>query len=190
MFLIVLLLMSSCFARTDGAQGGQRIDDPKATPSPTKQAPQGPLPAPTGHVNDYAHALSDDTREQLEQALGELKKRCRIDFAVALVNTTGGKPIVEFSKAVFQAWNVGGGGEGLLLLLAIDDHQWHIQTTRNLTRDLPGEKIKDVGALMNPSLGQAHYGEGVRRGVEAIIKVLAAKRGFAPISIPVPLLPQ
>jgi uncharacterized membrane protein YgcG len=77
-----------------------------------------------------------------------------------------------------------------MLLLAIDDRQWHIQTTRGLTRDLPAEKIKDVGALMNPPLGQEHYGDGVQRGVEAIIKVLAAKRGFAPISIPAPLLPQ
>lgn len=122
--------------------------------------------------------------------MSELKKRSKIDFAVVLVKTTGGKPIVEYSKAVLQRWDLGGGGDGLLLLLAIEDHQWHIQTTRSLARDLPAQKIKDVGTLMNPSLGQDHYGDGLRRGVEAIIKVLAAKRGFAPISIPAPLLPQ
>lgn len=188
-FFVLVLLTYPAQAVIGGA-GSQRAGDPKPTPSPTKQIAQSPLLPPTAHVNDYAHALSDDTREQLEQALVELKKRSKIDFAVALVNTTAGKPIVEYAKAVFQDWKVGGGGEGILLVVAIDDRQWRIQTTRGLTRDLPGEKIKDVGALMNPLLGQEHYGDGARRGVEAIIEILAAKRGFAPISIPAPLLRQ
>ena len=187
---ILLLSMSSIVAVASGAQSGQHAREPRPAPSPTKQAVQSPLPPPTGHLNDYSHALNDDTREQIEQALVELQKRSKIEFAVVLVNTIGGKSIVDYSKAVADGWNVGSGGDGILLLLAIDDRQWRIQTTRGLARDLPDEKIKDVSALMNPSFGQQHYGDGVRRGVEAIIKVLAAKRGFAPISIPAPLLPS
>lgn len=183
--LSLLLSINSTVQVVKGTPGGQR--EPK--PSPTKQPVQSPLPSPTGHVNDYAHALNDDTREQLEQALVELQKRSKIEFAVTLVKTTGGQPIFDYSKAVLQGWNIGGGGDGMLLLLAIDDHQWRIQTTRNLARDLTDEKVKDVGALMNPSLGREHYGDGVRYGVEAIIKILSAKRGFAPIKIPAPLLP-
>ena len=188
-FFMLVLLTCPAQAATSGP-GSQRTGEQKPTPVSPRQAQQVPLPAPAGHVNDYAHALNDSTREQLEQALTELKTRSKIEFAVALMNTTGGKPIVEYSKTIFQGWKIGGPGEGLLLLLAIEDHQWHIQTTRGLARDLTAEKIKDVGALMNPSLGQEHYSEGVRRGVEAIIKVLAVKRGFAPISIPAPLLSQ
>ena len=187
--IFILILVSSVFAAPERALGGQRAGEPKPGPSPTTQAGRSPLAPPTGHVNDYAHALNDDAREQLEQALAELQKRSKIDFAVALVNNTGGRPIVDYSKAVFQGWNIGSGGEGILLLLAIDDHQWRIHTTRSLARDLPDEKIRDVGVLMNAPFGQEHYGDGLRRGVEAIIKVLAAKRGFAPISIPAPLLP-
>lgn len=184
MIFILLLLISSTFAAPCGAQGGQRKSEPK--PSPTVLSP---LPAPTGHVNDFAQALNDDTREQLEQALVELQKRSKIDFSVALVNTTNGLPVFDYSKKVFQGWNVGNGGDGILLFLAIDDHQWRIHTTRGLTRDLPDDKIKEVGAQMNPLLGQGQHGNGLRRGLEAIIKILAAKRGFAPISIPAPLLP-
>jgi len=187
--IFLFLSMTAVVAVAQLVQSGQSTREPKPTASPAKSAQQSPLPAPTGHVNDYAQALNDGTREQLEQALVEFKKRSKIEFAVALVNTTGGKPIVDYSKAVFQSWNVGSGGDGILLLLAIEDHQWRIHTTRALTRDLPDEKIKDVGALMNPSLGQGHYNDGIRKGVEAIIKVLAARRGFAPISIPAPLLP-
>jgi uncharacterized membrane protein YgcG len=186
MILILLLLVSSTFAVPGGAQGGK--PEPKPSPSPTKTV-QSPLPAPTGHVNDFAHALNDETREQLEQALVELQKRSKIEFAVALVNTTNGLPIFDYSKQVFQGWNVGKGGDGILLFLAVDDHQWRIHTTRGLTRDLTEEKIKEVGAQMNPLLGKGQYGNGLRRGLELIIKSLAAKRGFAPINIPAPLLP-
>jgi|SRR5882672_3213888 len=189
MIFALILLISSSLAAISGEQR-QRRSEPKPSPSPTKQTVHSPLPAPTGHVNDLAHALNDDTREQLEQALVELQKRSKIDFVVALVNTTNGLPIFDYSKSVFQGWNVGGTGDGILLFLAIDDHQWRLHTTRGLTRDLPEEKIKEVGALMNPLLGQDQYGNGLRRGVEAIVKALAAKRGFAPISIPAPLLPS
>ena len=189
MILFLILLLSANLQSASRPQSAQRPLEPKPVRGPVKPAVQSPLPPPTGHVNDYAHALNDDTREQLEQALVELQKRSKIEFAVVLVNTTGGKPIVDYSKAVFQGWNVGSGGDGILLLLAIEDHQWRIHNTRDIARDLPEERIRDVSALMNPSLGRGHYGDGVRYGVEAIIKALAAKRGFAPIKIPAPLLP-
>jgi len=185
----ILLIGLSCAAAKD-AYGGQHKGQPKPSPSPAKQPAQNPLPPPTGHVNDYSHALNDETRDQIEQALAELEKRSKIQFAVVLVNTTGDKQIADYSKAVADGWNVGSGGDGILLLLAIDDHHWRIQTTRALVPDLPAEKIKEVSDLMNPSLAQQHYGDGIRRGVTAIIKILAAKRGFAPINIPAPLLPS
>ena len=188
MIFVLILLVGTSLAPARSAPGGQR-PRPHPSPSPTKPAVQSPLPPPTGHLNDYSHALNDDTRAQLEQALVELQKRSKIEFAVVLVNTTGGKPIGDYSKAVADGWNVGSGGDGILLLLAVDDHQWRIQTTRGLARDLPDEKIKEVAALMNPALGQGHNGDGVRRGLEAVIRILAAKRGFAPITIPAPLLP-
>jgi hypothetical protein len=103
MIYILLLMIGSSIAVASSAHGGQYGFDLKAIRNSSSEAPQGPLPAPTGHVNDYAHALNEDTREQLEQALGELKKRSKIDFAVALVNTTTGKPILDYSKAVFQS---------------------------------------------------------------------------------------
>lgn len=187
MIFVLLLIMTSTFAGTGLGPGGQHKGQPKPNPTPPVISP---LPPPTAHLNDYSQTLNDDTRAQLEQALVELEQRSKIQFAVVLVNTTGGKPIVDYSKAVADGWNVGHGGDGILLLLAIDDHQWRLQTTRALARDLPDEKIKEVSALMNPALGQQHYGDGIRRGVEAIIKILAVKRGFAPISIPAPLLPS
>lgn len=135
-----IILLSLALGPEPRAREAQAAQD--SEPKTTRQGVQSLLPRPTGHLNDYAHALNDDTREQLEQALVELKNRSKIEFAVALVNTTSGKPIVDYAKAVFQGWDVGSGGDGILLLLAIDDHQWHLQTTRSLARDLPAERLK------------------------------------------------
>ena len=167
----------------------QRASQAKPVPSPTPTT-QASLPARSGQLNDFAHALNEDTRQQVEQALIEFKKRSQIDFVVVLVNSTEGKPIGEQAKALFQGWNVGGGTEGLMLLFATDDRQWRLHSNRAVTRDLPEDKIREVGTSMNPSLAREHYNDAVRRGVETVIKILAAKRGFAPIKIPAPLLPS
>ena len=185
----LLLLTGLIFTASSCVQGGQRGREQKpAITTHTNPSLPGPLPQPTGHVNDHANALDDGMRAQLEQALTELKVRAQIEFAIAIVNTTGGRPIFDYSLAVMRGWNVGAGGDGILLTIAIDDRQWCVQTSRKLERDLSNEKVKGAAEVMKAPFGEGHYGEGIRRGVVALIKILAAKRGFAPISIPEPLL--
>jgi uncharacterized membrane protein YgcG len=184
------LVLCAIFVLAAGGSFAQQQPEPaKTTPSALQTNPQLPA-ARTGQINDFAHALNDDTRQQVEEALAELKKRSQIDFTLVLVNTTAGKPIGDFAKAIFQVWKIGGSGEGVLMLFATDDRHWQVQTSRGLTRDLADDKLREVGTLMNPSLAQEHYNDAVRRGVEGIIKILAARRGFAPIKIPAPLLPS
>lgn len=187
--LAVVLLLGSGFAATGCIQAGQRAREQKPAPSPTRQSVQSPLPPPSGHVNDYVPAIDDGTHDRLEQALVELQKRSNINLVVAIVKSTGDQPIFDYSLAVARGWDVSTGRDGILLLVATDDRRWRIQTSRGLERDLPDQKVKDLGDLMNGPFSQQHYGEGISRCIEAMIKVLAEKRGFAPIKIPVPLLP-
>ncbi len=142
----------------------------------------------SGFVNDFARAVDDDTHSVLENALGELKTKAQIDLAVVVLKTTSGQPVSNYSLSLAQTWNVGNGGDGILLLVAIDDRQWHIQVSRKLERDLPNDKVREIGDSMKPSFVQGRYGEGIRRCVDGLMKFLAAKRGFAPIIIPEPLL--
>jgi len=182
-------LLIGAVATTDCARPSPAASEQRPNAANRKQI-ESPLPAPTGHVNDYAHALDDGMRAQLEQALVELRQRSQIEFAIAIVNTTGGQPIFDYSLAVARGWGVGGGerGDGIVLLIAVDDHQWRVQISRSLERDLPNEVVKQAGETMKAPFSEGHYGEGVRRCVESIIKTLAARRGFAPITIPAPLL--
>ena len=43
------------------------------------------LPAPTGHVNDFAGVVDENTRQQLENILANLKLKTGIEFDIATV---------------------------------------------------------------------------------------------------------
>ncbi|HEV7857944.1 MAG TPA: TPM domain-containing protein [Pyrinomonadaceae bacterium] len=140
---------------------------------------ESPLPPPRGHVNDYAHVLDAKTKGRLEETLTRLQKSSGVSFVVVMIDTTGSETIFDYSLAVARGWKIGGPtGEGLLLMVAIRDRQWHIQVTRQLETDLPDEEIGKLGQLMTDSFRHQHYGEGVTKCVDATIARLATLRGF------------
>ncbi|HJQ70576.1 MAG TPA: TPM domain-containing protein [Blastocatellia bacterium] len=149
----------------------------------TPQANQlnaSPLPPPTGFVNDYSNVLDGDTKNRLETTLARLRERSNIEFAVALVYTTGGQPLNDYSLAVARGWKIGPKDSGgLLLLVVVKDHQWRIEVSRSLENDLPNDVALELGRLMNEPFRQQQFGEGITKCVAAIIKRLAERRGFA-----------
>jgi uncharacterized membrane protein YgcG len=140
---------------------------------------ESPLPPPTGHVNDYAHVFDSKTREKLEATLVKLQKRSGVSFAVVMIDTTGSEPVFDYSLAVARGWKIDGPiGDGLLLLVAIRDHQRRIQVSRKLEKDLPNDEVEKLDQLMTDPFRHKHYGESVTKCVDAIIARLATLRGF------------
>lgn len=143
---------------------------------------QSPLPPPAGFVNDYANVLDESTKNQLESTLTLLKERSGIEFGIAVIDTTGGQPIKDYSLAVARGWGIGPKdttkGGGLLLLIAVKDRKWRIEVSRSLEKDLPDDVSLEIGKLMNEPFRQQRYSEGVKVCVDAIIGRLAELRGF------------
>src|SRR3982751_3077909 len=103
------------------------------------QTAQSPLPPPTGYVNDYANVIDAETKKRLETILENLKARADIEFAVVTVKTTGNTDIFPYTLAVARGWGIGspeGEKNGLILLAAIDDHNYYKQPSRHLEGDL------------------------------------------------------
>jgi len=150
------------------------------------QAParaESPLPPPKGFVNDFAKVIDPLTERCLEAKFRMLKARARIEFAVATVETTGGRDIFDYSLAVARGWGVGPPageeGGGLLLLLAVKDHKWRLQLSRSLEADIPDEVAAELGTVMTPSLRAGRYGEAVNKYADALIRRLEERRGFS-----------
>lgn len=141
---------------------------------------ESPLPAPAGFVNDYAKVIDEATRRRLEERLRLLKERGRVEFAVATVETMGGRDINDYSLAAARGWDVGSKetGDGLLLLVAVKDRRWRVQVSRSLEAALPDEAVAETCRAAEPLYRDGRYGEGVATCVDGLVAWLAEKKGF------------
>ena len=147
-----------------------------------------PLPSPTGMVNDFAGVIDATTKQQLETRLSEFKKKTSppIEIAVAIVRTTGERPIFDYSLAVARGWGIGSKQDdnpGLLLFLAIDDRKYVTQISKDLEDELPDGL---AGSLQRqylvPEFRQGNYGKGIADTLDAYIRTIEARTsgGTAP----------
>jgi len=145
-----------------------------------------PLPQPTGYykyVDDTANVIDSATRDKLAAVLNNLKDRADIEFAVVTVPTTGDTPIFEYSLSIARGWGIGskeGEKNGLLLVVAVNDHHWQVQVSRHLEGDLPDSLVGEIGRqrLTDP-FRRGNYGQGISDFVQTVIATLAEKRGFS-----------
>nr|HMS39579.1 TPM domain-containing protein [Pyrinomonadaceae bacterium] len=98
---------------------------------------ESPLPAPSAPVNDFANVIDDAVERELNQKIIEFKARTnpQVVLAVATIKTTGGRPIEEYSLAVYRGWKIGTANDdnpGALLLVAIDDKKYFTQVGKDL----------------------------------------------------------
>lgn len=158
-------------AETQGATGQTNNAEPQE---------KSRLPPPTGHVNDYAGVVDDATKMRLERVLENLQQRAEIGFAVVTVETTGGEDIFAYSLAVAREWKVGAKprGDGVLLLVSVDDRKWRVQVTSSLEADLPEDVLTERSRPMAEAFRAGKYGEGLTKYVAAIIERLRERRGF------------
>ncbi|HKG15268.1 MAG TPA: TPM domain-containing protein [Pyrinomonadaceae bacterium] len=191
--LMMLLCLSgiSCSRSRDAATGGRTLLSPAPSPQNANAGPQNenagpkvesPLPRPTGFVNDYANVFDGESEERLESALKELRDKSDVEFAVVTVETTGGRPIFEYSLAVAKGWGIGpeetSKGGGLLLMLATKDHEWRLQVSRNLEKDLPDAECRRLARESLKLYREGKYAEGLTNYAGALVARLEEARGF------------
>ncbi|MFZ1702062.1 MAG: TPM domain-containing protein [Pyrinomonadaceae bacterium] len=140
-----------------------------------------PLPAPTGFVNDYANVIDAATKQRIESSLKALKETSNpsVEIAVAVVRTTGERPIFDYSLAVARGWKIGSKADdnpSALLFIAIDDRKYFTQVSKDLEDELPDGL---VGSLQRqylvPEFKKANYGKGVEDTINAYISTIENK---------------
>lgn len=150
-----------------------------------------PLPAPTGPVNDYAGVIDQATKDRLDKRLIEFQRSTGVELAVAVVKTTGDRPIFDYSLAVARGWGIGSKADdnpGALLFIAVDDRKYFTQVSRNLEDELPDGL---VGSLQRqylvPEFRKQNYAKGIEDTIEAYIASIEKRSsGTAASPTPVP----
>jgi uncharacterized protein len=150
---------------------------------------QATIPAPTGHVNDFAGVMDAATKQQLETRLREFKEKSnpQVEIAVAIVDTTGDRPIFDYSLQMAREWKIGSKEDdnpGALLLVAISDRKYYTQVSRNLEDELPdGIAGQLQRQYLVPEFKKGNYSKGIADTIDAYIKTIEAKQsGTAPPS--------
>lgn len=157
-------------ANVPAGTGGTTHQDVTAGTVAASPSPQ------TGYITDSANVIDQSSRTQLETTLDAFKRNKKIDFAVVTVATSGDRSVFDYSLDLARERKTtvpdGRDNGGLLLLVAVNDHKWHIQITRNLEDKLTAETLTTLSQTMTDSFKQKLYGEGIIKYVNAIISKL------------------
>ncbi len=149
-----------------------------------------PLPPTTLAVNDYAGVIDEATKQSIEKKLIEFRKNTnpKVEIGVAIVKTTGERPIFDYSLAVARGWGIGDKGatnSSALLFIAVDDRKYFTQVSGGLQDELPDGL---VGSLQRqylvPAFKQSNYGKGVEDTIDAYIRTIEARRNGEPTPTP------
>lgn len=110
-----------------------------------------------------------------------------VEIAVAVVRSTGDRPIFDYSIAVARGWKIGSKADdnpSALLFIAIDDRKYFTQVSKDLEDELPDGL---VGSLQRqylvPEFKKANYGKGIEDTINAYISTIENK-GTPPTNKP------
>jgi len=155
---------------------------------------ESPLPAPTGFVNDFVGVIDANTKQQLEARIKQLKEKTNppVELGVAIVGTTGERPIFDYSLAVARGWKIGSKEDdnpSALLFIAIEDRKYFTHVSRDLEDELPDGVVGQLQRQnLIPAFKQQNYAKGVSDTIEAYIGAIEAKQSgtAAPTVEPTP----
>jgi uncharacterized protein len=145
------------------------------------------FPAFTAPVVDAAHVVPDDVERRVDASLLQYQQRSGNQIAVAVVRTTGGRSIEDYSIDLARAWGIGQKGKdnGVLLLIAYEDRHLRIEVGSGLEGDLTDlESGRIVRDIITPRLRAGDVGGAIEAGVGGIEQAIGGE--LAPVATETP----
>ena len=139
------------------------------------------LPVRKGQVSDYTGVINEQTRQQLEAILTNVRQKTGIEFDIAVVDTTGGLDIFDYSAKLAQEWNVGSRTtptKSLLLVLAVGQKTSFTRFSRSVQRQLPEGVLGEMSQRMRPQVEAGQFSEGLETGVQVFVSAISNKLGL------------
>jgi uncharacterized protein len=132
-------------------------------------------PEPDGFVVDTAGVVPAAVEATLERELSSYSRRTTNQVAVLVIRSLDGQTVEDYATALFNAWGIGQADKdnGVLVLVAVDDHRDRIEVGSGLESVLTDEKAQQVlDEVMQPSLRAGNYAGAVQKGERAVRAVL------------------
>ncbi len=130
-------------------------------------------PSPARLVNDFAHAMTADQVQELEDKLVAYDDSTSIQIAVVTVESTGDYDIADYALKILRDWKIGNKktNNGLLILAAVKDHKVYIATGYGMEGAVPDITAKEiVENEITPAFREGNFYRGFDQGADGIIK--------------------
>jgi uncharacterized protein len=134
-----------------------------------------PIPPLTARVSDTTGTLDAQQKQTLESALAALEQRKGAQLAVLVVATTQPEEIEQYSIRVVDAWKLGRKSvdDGVMLLIAKDDHHVRIEVGRGLEGAIPdAASARIIREYITPKFRAGDFYGGIRDAVDALTKLI------------------
>ncbi len=129
-------------------------------------------------VHDDAHVLKQETIDGLEKQLEVYEDSTSNQIAILIISSLDGDPIESYSMRVVEKWQLGQKEKdnGVLLLIAVDDHKMRIEVGAGLEgvlTDAVSSRI--IRNEMAPNFRRADFDTGVTAAVNSIMAAIAGE---------------
>jgi uncharacterized protein len=136
---------------------------------------------PQGYVSDFANVLDPQSRAQLEAYCAQEEQTTGVQIAMVTLPSLDGEPIEDVTNTLFRQWGVGkkGKDEGIMFLLAVQDHRDRIEVGYGLEPILPDGFDGGIMRGIQPLLRGGAYGQAMIAAAEQMAAEIARDKGAA-----------
>ncbi len=130
------------------------------------------VPALTAHVVDTTGALNAQQVRQLEDKLSAFERARGAQVVLLLVPTTQPEDIASYANRVANTWKIGRKdiGDGLLVIVAKDDHKVRIEVAKTFEGAIPDLAAKHIiDQAITPHFKQGDFAAGLDAAVDQIM---------------------
>lgn len=144
-----------------------------------------PVPPLTAHVMDQTSTLNPAQLQALEAKLTAFEAARGAQVVVLMLPTTAPEDIAAYAQRVGDSWKIGRKaiGDGLLLVVAKDDRQVRIETTKALEGAIPDLAARQIiDSALTPRFKQGDFAGGLDAATDQIIARISGENLPAPAS--------
>lgn len=141
---------------------------------------------PRGYVNDFALALSPETRDQLSKMCVELDDRAHAQIAVVTLHSLDGVDSNAATAQLYTRWVIGYPPEdrGAMVLMIVNQHQSAVKVGAGLESVLPTAKLSAINRQAEALMAEGDNNRATLYLTGEVARVIGADRHVALASQP------
>jgi uncharacterized protein len=135
-------------------------------------------PNPPKLVNDFANILLPEQASILEQRLDAFDDSTSNQIAIVTIPTLGDYDIETYANKLFRTWGIGSAkhDNGILILVAVNDHKMRIEVGRGLEGAIPDVTAKNIiDNDLAPNFKENNYYRGFDEAISSLSKAAAGE---------------